>query len=128
MRCTPVDPFDLPEWLGTHEVTWSVTGTLSEPLVAGLLTSDEDGTTLPVDLLAVDVAYPEPIVDEATRAAVHEAWRRGELYLVRVEDRLTMTVPAVHHSADEALEVIGRFAQAVAAPRRRYGLRLRAGR
>lgn len=125
-----VDPFDLPEWIGTDDVTWAASCAFGEPLLTGTLRDDGDGTELACDLLAADVACPRPVVDETTRIAVHQAWRLGQVHLIRAasDARLTLAVPAVAHSTDSVLEVIGRLAQAVGAPRERFGVRLRAGR
>ena len=38
------------------------------------------------DLLAVDEAYPEPVVDDATRLRVHQAWRHGQVVIGSVAD------------------------------------------
>ena len=60
------DPFDLPDWLGTEDVTWCAdTGVLAGALIVGRLTSTSGGADC--DLLAVDLAYPEPVVDQQTR-------------------------------------------------------------
>lgn len=122
-----VDPFDLPEWIGTDDITWSAGCAFSEPLLTGVLRDDNDGTEIACDLLAADVACPRPVVDEPTRYATHLAWRLGQVHLVRDGDRLTLAIPTVRHSADGVLEAIGRFAQAVGAPRERFVIRLRAG-
>ena len=72
-----VDPFDLPEWLGTAEVTWtSASGLRSGHLVTGTLYDGERAhPEHPCDLLAVDEAYPAPVVDDDTRTRAHQAWR-----------------------------------------------------
>lgn len=127
-RWSPVDPFDLPEWIGTHDITWSASSSFDDPLLVGELRDDADGTALACDLLAADVAYPHAVVDEATRAAVHQAWRLGQVHLLSDGDRLTLAVPASAHRTDAVLEMIGRLAQAVGAPRERFAVRLRAGR
>lgn len=123
-----VDPFDLPEWIGTHDVTWSTTGTLADPLMCGRLADDADGTSTACDLLAADVAYPHAVVDEETRTAVHQAWRLGQVHLLSGDGRLTLAVPTTTHTTDSVLEVLGRLALSVGAPRERFSARLRAGR
>jgi hypothetical protein len=121
-----VDPFDLPEWLGVDEVTWSPdTGIRSGHLVSGTL-AGVDGT-LPCDLLAVDQAYPRPVADEQTRVLTHQAWHHGQLHLVEYAGRLTLVVPGRDFAADRVLDAIGRFARAVGAPERRYAVHLRLG-
>ena len=79
---TDVDPFDLPEWLGTHDVVWRADqGLRTGHLVRGRLTADADALEIPCDLLAVDEAYPEPVVDDAARLRVHQAWRHGQVVI-----------------------------------------------
>ena len=121
------DPFALPEWLGTDEVTWSAQCALGRPTVPGLLRSDAGSGELACDLLAADVACPMPCVDDHTRTLIHLAWRDGQVQLLRAEDRLTLAVPGTSQDADLVLEAIGRFAHAVGADPEQYGVRLRAG-
>ena len=68
-----VDPFDLPEWLGDREVVWRAdAGLRTGHHVRGRLTAD-GADDLVCDLLAVDEAYPQPVVDDASRLRVHQA-------------------------------------------------------
>ncbi len=124
---TELDPFDLPDWLGEGEVTWSSErGLRSGHQVAGCLT----GTTqerLPCDLLAVDEAYPVPVADDATRSAAHLAWRHGQIRLVSYDGRLTLLVPGTRFTADLVLDALGRLAKAVGAPPEHYAAHLRIG-
>ena len=122
-----VDPFELPDWLGTDDVTWSARAALGRPTVPGVLHSDRGADELRCDLLAADVAAPAPVVDEATRTRVHVAWRDGQVELLSCAGRLTLAVPGTSHDADLVLEAIGRFANAVGALAGHYGVRLRAG-
>ena len=121
------DPFDLPDWLGVAEVTWSAVGGLrTGHLVTGTL--DADGhDPHPCDLLAVDDAYPEPVASDAVRRAAHQAWRRGEVHLVRRDDRLALAVPGTTFTADLAVDAVGRLARAVGASAQRYAVLLRIG-
>ncbi|GAB2978055.1 hypothetical protein [Nocardioides montaniterrae] len=124
---TSVDPFELPDWLGTDEVTWSASCALGAPTVPGLLRSDTHDAEIVCDLVSADIACPAPIVDDATRIRVHQAWRDGQVELLMCEDRLTLAVPGTAQDADLILEAIGRLASAVGARPSRYGVRLRAG-
>lgn len=123
----PVDPFELPEWLGTDDVTWSALCALGKPRVPGVLRSDTGSGELTCDLLAADVACPAPSVDEPTRTRIHQAWRDGQVELLAEEGRLTLGVPGTAQDADLVLEAIGRLAQAVGASPAHFGVRLRAG-
>src|SRR3954470_12895264 len=80
VRIEELDPFDLPDWVGEGTVVWSAAQGLSGHLVAGSLSGS--GETLACDLLAVDQAYPAPVVDEATRTRVHQSWRHGQVLLL----------------------------------------------
>jgi hypothetical protein len=123
-----VDPFDLPEWLGTDDVTWSPDVGLHSGLVRGTLVAATTDDALPCDLLAADVAYPAPLVPEPIRVRVHQAWRYGEALLVTHDDRLTVTAPGIEQSADRVLEMLGRLARAVGAHPERFAARLYLGR
>lgn len=126
----PQDPFDLPEWLGEQEVTWSPeAGVRTGHLVRGLL----EGTThdplprLSCDLLAVDEAWPTPVADETSRRRAHQAWRHGQVDLVRRDGRLTLAVPGTSFTADRVLDALERLARSVGADPDRFAARLRLG-
>lgn len=118
-----LDAFDLPEWLGEGEVAWAAEHGLSGHLVAGRL-SGRSGETLPCDLLAVDQAYPEPVVDEATRTRVHQSWRHGQVLLLSHDSRATVAVPGTSFVADRVLESFTRVARAVGADPARWSVQL----
>jgi hypothetical protein len=120
----PLDPFDLPEWLGTQSVTWTATSRLeSGPTLAGHLTSID--VELACDLLAADTAYPAPVVSEDLRQRAHRDWSHGEMALVHRSDRLTGLVPGTTFTPDLVLEAIGRLARAVGAPTANFHVSLR---
>lgn len=124
---TELDPFDLPEWLGEEDVTWTTEhGLRSGHLVAGCL-SGRPEQQLPCDLLAVDQAYPAPVTDDTTRSRVHQAWRHGQVLLVSRGDRPTLAVPGSSFTADLVLESLSRLARAVGAPPDSFSVRLRLG-
>ena len=77
---TDIDPFDLPEWLGTHDVVWrSDAGLRTGHLVRGRLTADAAPTTSSATSWPSTRPIPEPVVDDATRLRVHQAWRHGQV-------------------------------------------------
>lgn len=120
-----LDPFDLPDWLGVAEVTWTAQdGLRTGALVAGRLEA-ADVEPVPCDLLAVDEAYPAPVVDDEVRLGAHQAWRHGEVHLVDRAGRLTITVPGTSFTADLVLDALDRLARAVGASAERYAVRLR---
>jgi len=118
-----LDPFDLPEWVGEGAVSWATDRGLAGHLVAGSLTGP-GGETLPCDLLAVDQAYPTPVLDEETRTRVHQTWRHGQVMLLTRDGRATVAVPGTSWSADLVLEVFTRVARAVGADPARWSVRL----
>jgi len=120
-----VDPFDLPDWLGEQEVTWTAEAGLRGHLVRGTLRGD--GEELACDLLAVDEAYPAPVADDATRSRAHQAWRHGQVHLVTAGDRLTLLAPGREHTVEGVLDVVGRLAKALGAAPDRYAVLLRLG-
>ena len=126
--CREVDAFDLPEWLGTDPVTWAAVGPLRLGIVPGVLSSDTTGVELACDLMAGDVAYPVAVVDEQTRIQIHQAWRHGQVHVVRRGDRLTLGAPGTDFPAPRVLDAVGRLAKAVGAPPDHFAVRLRVAR
>jgi hypothetical protein len=123
-----VDPFDLPEWLGEGEVTWTPEGGIHDShLVAGALTGG-DGQSLPCSLLAVDEAYPKPVADDDLRHRTHQAWRHGQVLLVSYDDRLALAVPGTAFTAELVLETLARLAKAVGTQPESFSVLLRLGR
>jgi hypothetical protein len=123
----PIDPFDLPEWLGVAEVTWSArAGLRTGYAVPGDLHA-EGREPLACDLLGVDEAYPVPIAPDGVRRRAHQAWRNGEVHLVRRKGRLTLAVPGTFFTADLALDAFARLARSVGASADRYTVLFRIG-
>jgi hypothetical protein len=115
VRIDVVDPFDLPDWLGTEPVTWHATSPLgASPHVTGVLET-ADGRHHDLDLLAVDAAYPVPVCPEAERRFAHQAWQYGEVILLAVDGRTCAGVPGREFDANLACEVLRRVARSVAA-------------
>jgi hypothetical protein len=122
-----VDPFDLPEWLGECEVTWEAArGLATGHRVAGAL-SATDHEPIPCDLLAVDDAYPEPVVSDAVRIRVHQVWRHGEVLVASDAGRVLLAVPGSRLDTETVLEAVGRLGKAVGARPGSYAVRLRVG-
>jgi hypothetical protein len=122
-----VDPFDLPEWLLSPGVLWrSEEGLRSTHLVRGTLQGGE-GEELGCALLAVDDAYPVPVVDDAVRTRVHQAWHHGQALLVEVDGTLTVAVPGRRLDAELVMEALARLARAVGASPEEYAVLLRIG-
>lgn len=119
-----VDPFDLPGWLGTSEVTWTAGCSVrAGHLVPGRLAAGDDA--LVCDLLAADQAFPEPVLDERWRPRVHQAWTHGQVLLVEYDGRLTLAVPGTEFNADRVLEALTRLAKAVGVAPTRFVAALR---
>ena len=109
-----LDPFDLPDWLGDGPVSWAAEFGLAGHLVPGVLSGGAD-ERLACDLLAVDQAYPVPVVDEPTRTRVHQTWRHGQVLLLSHDARATVAAPGTSWSAEGVLESLTRLARAVGA-------------
>ena len=119
-----VDPFDLPDWLGTDEVTWTaLTSVHGGHLVTGELSGG--GQTLGCDLLGADQAFPEPVLDDGWRQQAHQTWTHGQVLLVEYDGRLTLAVPGTSFTADRVLESIGRLAKALGVKPGRFVAALR---
>lgn len=122
-----VDPFDLPDWLGEAEVTWtSASGVRTGHHVVGRLTAPDE-PELTCDLLAIDQAYPAPVADDQTRLRAHQVWQHGQVLLTAYDARLTLAVPGTCFTADLILDALGRLAKAVGASAEHYTARLRLG-
>ena len=121
-----LDPFDLPDWVGEGAVSWAAERGLSGHLVAGTLTGPS-GQSLACDLLAVDQAYPAPVLDEAHRTRVHQTWRHGQVLLLSMGDRVTVAAPGTSWRADEVLDAFTRLARAVGADPAAWSVRLALG-
>jgi len=123
-RVDAVDPFDLPDWLGTSDVAWVARSSVrGAHRVAGDLEADDQA--LPCDLLAADVAFPEALLEEGWRRAAHQAWTHGQVLLVAYDGRLTLPVPGTAYSADGVLEAVGRLAKALGVRPDRFSVTLR---
>lgn len=120
----PVDPFDLPDWLGVEDVTWSAQSSLGDShLVSGRLHAP--GGELICDVLAGDLAFPSPVLDERWRHDAHQAWAYGQVLLASRDDRLTLVLPGSVVRVEDALEALRRLAKAVGAPAERFNVALR---
>ncbi|MDQ3616846.1 MAG: hypothetical protein M3393_09525 [Actinomycetota bacterium] len=117
---TSVDPFDLPDWLGSAPVVWTARSSVrGAHLVTGALTgatgeherSSDD--SIACDLLAADLAYPGPVLEDRWRRAAHQAWTHAQVLLVEYDGRLTLAVPGSGFTADLVLETLSRLAKAV---------------
>jgi len=122
-----LDPFDLPEWLGEGDVVWtSERGLRTGHLVTGQLSGESQQET-PCDLLAVDLAFPTPVVDDAVRTRAHQVWRHGQVLLVTRAERPTLAVPGSSFGSELVLDALTRLARAVGAQPDRFSVRLRLG-
>jgi len=126
-RVDPVDPFDLPDELGTGEVTWCADEGLAGHRVRGHLQPAGAAEPVVCDLLAVDEAYPAPVADDATRLLTHQAWRHGQVHLVSDDGRLTVLVPGRAFTPETVLVALTRFARALGADPASYAVLLRLG-
>ncbi|HSE07302.1 MAG TPA: hypothetical protein VLB29_01440 [Nocardioidaceae bacterium] len=118
-----VDAFDLPEWLGLTEVTWHAESSIAGAHVTGCLTGGDE--PIPCDLLAADLAYPQPVLDGEWRRAAHQQWTHGQVLLVEYGGRLTLAVPGTEFTADRVLQSLGRLAKAVGVKPARFIAALR---
>lgn len=118
------DPFELPNWLGTEEITWTSSSSLGDTAQVSGRAVAPTGLTHQLDLLAVDAAYPVPVCPEAERRAAHQAWRFGEVLLFEIDRQLVAAVPGTRFDANLACEVVRRLAKSVGAPTRNYSVSL----
>lgn len=107
-----VDPFDLPDWLGASATVWTAESSVrGSHHVRGRLSGADQHAAC--DLLAGDVAYPQPVLDGPWRRSAHQAWTYGQVQFVEYDGRLTLLVPGTEFTADLVLESLSRLAKAV---------------
>ncbi len=123
MTYLELDPFDLPDWLGEGPVAWATDVGLDGHLVPGWLTGSGE-ERLACDLLAVDQAYPAPVLDDAVRTRVHQTWRHGQVLLLSDQGRATVAAPGTSWTADGVLDAFTRVARAVGSDPARWSVRL----
>lgn len=110
---TDLDPFDLPDWLGGDGVQWEAnSGLLGSHLVPGELRHGSRDR-LACALMAVDEAYPAPVVPDDVRSRAHQTWHHGQVLLVDRERSLTLAVPGRRFDAELVMEALARLAKAV---------------
>jgi len=109
--------------VGEGEVAWASDEGLGGHLVRGALTGTS-GRRLPCDLLAVDQAYPEPVLDEELRTRVHQTWQHGQVLLLTRSGRATVATPGTSYTADRVLEAFTRVARSVGADPARWSVQL----
>lgn len=122
-----IDAFDLPEWLGTDDVTWAAEQGVGGHLISGHLT----GTGQPdlvCDLLAVDEAFPFPVTDTDSRLRAHLVWHHGQVLIGEYAGRLTLAAPGNSWDPGLILEALARLAKAVGARPESYAVLMRLGR
>ena len=124
-RCSAIDAFDLPEWLGVDAVTWRGQSSLDgrSHLICGVLATGTDA--LDCDVLACDLAFPQPVLSGTWRRDAHSAWMRDEVLLIDLGGRLTLTAPGTTVDADLVLEAVRRLAKAVGAASEQFTVALR---
>jgi len=118
------DPFELPDWLGEQELTWSLDGPLAAAVVSGTLQGD-NGQRLGLDIVCADAAYPAPVVDELVRRECHLAWHHGQVQVLENAERHAVAVPVSSLDADTACEALRRFARAIAVDSQRVRVLIR---
>lgn len=123
---TDLDPFELPEWLA-DDVVWEADRGLQDGhLVPGELRGGAR-ERLACALLAVDEAYPAPVVSDDVRGRAHQVWHQGQVLLVDRDRTLTLAVPCRRFDAELVMESLARLAKAVGGSPDRWVVLLRIG-
>ena len=125
---TSVDPFDLPEWLGVADVTWSAqAGLRTGYAVRGELHRRRPRPARRATCSRSTRPTRRRSPTDDVRLRAHQAWRHGEVHLVRRDGRLALAVPGTFFTADLVLDAFARLARAVGASADRYAVLLRIG-
>ena len=128
-ECREVDAFDLPEWLGDRP--GDVVRGRAAPARhrAGRAPQRyQRGRARRATCWRATSPTPCAVVDEQTRIQIHQAWRHGQVHVVRRAGRLTLGAPGTDFTAPRVLDVVGRLAKAVGAPPGHFAVRLRVAR
>lgn len=124
---TDLDPFDLPDWLAADDVVWEADhGLRGGHRIPGEL-RNSGRERLACALLAVDEAYPSPVVPDEVRSRAHQAWHHGQVLLVDLDRALTLAVPGRRFDAELAMESLSRLAKAVGGSPEEWVVLLRLG-
>ena len=107
------DPFELPDWVGQEDLTWSLDGPLSAAQVRGTVHGAEEHQ-IGLDIVCADVAYPAPVVPELMRRECHLSWHHGQVLVLANAVSHALGVPVSALDADTACEALRRFAAAIA--------------
>ncbi len=67
------------------------------------------------------------MADDRLRSAAHQAWRHGQVLLVRLDGRLTLLVPGTGFDAVLALDALARLTKALGASPGDFVAHLRLG-
>ena len=114
MTVRGLDPFDLPDWIATSEVSWRPREAVGR---GHLLHGDLVGAdTHPCDVFAVDQAYPQPVAADELRVRAHREWHHGQVLCVDLDGRLTLAVPGSRPGVHRVLLALARLSLAVGAP------------
>jgi hypothetical protein len=128
------DPFDLPDWLGEHELTWRTDSSLGDAQAPGTLCGtakrvEGERTAdlcLSLAVLGADTAFPLPVVSEPVRTQVHQAWTYGQVALLAgAGSSLAIGVPATSIDIDLVCEALRRFAKAIGVEPHQISLHIR---
>ena len=83
-----------------------------------------DNRSHPLDLLAVDAAYPRTVCSSRQRHDAHQAWHFGEVLLLEESGRVAAAVPTVVFDPNLAVDAIRRVAKALGAPSANFNVLL----
>ena len=106
------DPFDLPDWIGAVDCTWTTTESVGRPRVNGTLVGTDK---FALSVIAADVAYPAAVIGERLRHDVHQTWEHGQVLLLTEGEQHILAVPGTVLDVDTLYEVVRRFARSVGA-------------
>lgn len=122
------DPFDLPDWLGEHDLTWRADSSIGGPCAPGVLCASEE-LRLPLLVLGADTAFPQAVVSPSVRTAVHQAWTYSQVALLWASDSTAgsyaLAVPSTTMDVDLVCTALRRFAKAIGIAPSRVSVHIR---
>ena len=125
---TTLDAFDLPDWLGEGEVTWTSDDVTRSGSLGGRLPAGRRRRRGTRATCSPSTRPTRPRWSTSRSAPLRtRPGRHGQVLLLDRDGRAALAVPGTSFTADRVLDAVTRLAKAVGAAPASYSVRLRLG-